>query len=82
MTAIIAFFFSPLGRWIGGALIIVALIGGIYMKGHSDGSSRVQAKWDAAVQAAIEKGNAARTDAERAISADPDGVRDDFNRDK
>ena len=77
----LAFFLSPLGRWLGGAAIVLAVVAGIYMKGHSDGSDRVQRKWDAAVQAAIDKGSKARTDAERDVGAQPDGVRDDLNRD-
>lgn len=79
----IAFLFSPLGRYVGGALAILAVAGGIYLKGHSDGKTNIQAKWDAAVQAAISKGSAARTDAELAVERDPDGgVRDSLNRDK
>lgn len=79
----IAFLFSPIGRYVGGALAILAVVGGIYMKGRSDGSASVQAKWDAAVQAAISKGNAARTDAERDVERDADGgVRDSRNRDQ
>lgn len=81
--SIIAFFLSPLGRWIGGALLVVAIAGGIYGKGYFDGKANVQARWDAAVQAAIERGANARVDAERDVGAEPDGVRDDkFDRDR
>lgn len=82
MGAALAFILSPLGRWLGIAAIALALVGGIYMKGHSDGSASVQRKWDAAVKAAIEQGEKARTDAERSITDDPDGLRDPANRDK
>ena len=78
----LAFFLSPIGRWLGGAAIVLAVVAGIYMKGHSDGSASVQRKWDAAVQAAIERGEKARSDAERGVAADPDGVRDPDNRDR
>lgn len=80
MTAIFAFFLSPIGRYIAIGAVILAALGGIYMKGHSDGADNVQRKWDAAVQAAIEKGRKARDDAERDVTADPDGVRDPDQR--
>lgn len=78
----LAFFLSPLGRWLGIAAIALALVAGIYLKGHSDGSASIQRKWDAAVKAAIERGEKARSDAERGIAADPDGLRDPDNRDR
>jgi len=79
----IAFFLSPLGRWLGGAAVALVLVGGIWLHGFNKGKDHVQAKWDAAVQRAIERGEKARTDAERDVGAEPaDGVRDDkFNRD-
>lgn len=81
---VLAFFLSPLGRKVALGLVFLAAIGGIYLKGHSDGASAVQGKWDAAVQAAIERGEKARTDAESSVGADTaDGVRNDkFNRNK
>lgn len=82
MTAVIAFFLSPIGRYLAIGAVIIAALGGIYMKGHSDGADKVQRKWDAAVQAAIEQGQKARDDAERDVTADPDGVRDPDIRDK
>lgn len=80
----IAFLLSPVGRVLAYAAVILAALGGIYVKGYSDGKSNVQAKWDRAVQATIEKGNTARQDAERDIAAEPDGsVSDDpYNRDR
>ena len=82
MTAILAFILSPIGRYLAIGAIILAAFGGTYMKGHSDGADKVQARWDAAVQAAIEQGRKARDDAERDVTADPDGLRDSDNRDK
>jgi hypothetical protein len=84
LSAVFAFLFSPLGRWLVGGLAIVAVVGGIYLKGVSDGKAIVQAKWDAAVQAAIERGNKARSDAEHSTDREPDPQRlrdDKFNRD-
>lgn len=78
----LTFLLSPVGRALGIAAIALALVAGIYMKGHSDGSASVQRKWDAAVQAAIDDAKKARSDAERDIDADPNGVRDPENRDK
>lgn len=78
----LAFFLSPLGKYAIGAVLIIAALSGIYFKGHHDGATSVQAKWDAAVQAAIDKGNKARSDGERAIGdTPPDGLRDPNNRD-
>lgn len=79
---ILAFFLSPIGRWVAIGAIALAALGANDLYFYKKGENHVQEKWDAAVQAAIDKGNAARTDAERAITADPDGLRDDFNRDK
>lgn len=41
-------------KWIGGILAVLALVGGIYMKGSIDGSAHIQHKWD--VQIAKDKG--------------------------
>ena len=84
ITTIFSFFLSPLGRWVGGGVIVAAFIGGIYIKGYVDGKQNVQAKWDAAIQAAIERGENARDEAERTVPAKPEpgGLRHDrFNRD-
>ena len=87
MTAILAWLFSPLGRWLAiGATTLVILTGShlyVYEKGFSSGANRVQAKWDRAVQITIERGEKARAYAERDVERDPDGLRDDpLNRDK
>lgn len=39
---------SPVGRWIGGAVALLAVIGGIYLKGASDERRNQKAKADAA----------------------------------
>lgn len=77
--AIIAFFLSPLGRFVGIAILAAALIGSIYMKGYSDGSAHVQGKWDAARAAALKAGNDARSGAERDVD---NGVRDSRDTDR
>ncbi len=81
--SILAFILSPLGRWLGIGLVIVAAFGGAYLKGHSDGASAVQAKWNAATQAAIAKAEKARADAVTAVDSEPaGGVRHDkYDRD-
>lgn len=43
----IAFIISPLGRAIGGALAIIAIIGGIYWKGRNDGANAIEQKQQA-----------------------------------
>ncbi len=64
----IALLISPIGRIIAGGLVLLAALTGIYLKGSHDGASRIQAKWDSAVSAAIEQGETARRDAERDIA--------------
>lgn len=80
MTAILAFILSPIGRYVGIAAICLAALGANDLYFYNKGKAHVQAKWDAAVQAAIEKGRKARDDAERDVTADPDGVRDPDQR--
>lgn len=79
MTAILAFFLSPIGRYVGGALIVLLAVGAIYLKGHSNGYASCKSDWQAAEQRTIEKGANARRDAERDVT---NGVSDGFNRDK
>lgn len=74
----LAFFTTALGRYVIVGVVALTVLGGTYMKGRSDGSAYVQAKWDSAVQAAISRGERARTDAE----SDPRGLSNDqLNRD-
>jgi len=80
----IAFVLSPVGRLLAYGAVILAALGGLYVKGYSDGKSHVQSKWDRAVQSAIEQGEEARRAAERDIApAAPSELCDDQNnRDK
>lgn len=83
--AVLTFLNSTLGRWLVGAGVALLLVGAIYAKGRSDGKAHVQAKWDAAVEAAIQRGAKARSDAERSVDSNgnPVGMSDDqFNRDR
>jgi hypothetical protein len=80
LLAIVSFFTSPVGRFVGYGLAIIAVVGGIWLHGEHHGAKRIQAKWDQAVEASIERGEAARRDAERDTPAD--GMSNDrFNRD-
>lgn len=82
--AIFAFLNSTLGRWLVGGLLVLAVLTAVYAKGYSNGKTVVQARWDRAVSAAIERGVKARTDAERSVERDGDApsVSDDkFFRD-
>ena len=62
MAGILAFFLSPIGRWIGIGAIILAATGGIYLKGRSDGKATYQAKLTREINKAIATGDHARTD--------------------
>lgn len=75
MTAILAFILSPIGRWVGGALVIITLLGGIYAKGRHDGKLSYKAKIEREIAAAIDKGDAGRADTLKQLDAGglPDG---------
>lgn len=81
---VLALIISPVGRVVAGCLVIIAALGGLYVKGYQDGKEHVQAKWDRAVTAAIEQGETARRDAERDIApaAPSELCHDRNNRDK
>jgi hypothetical protein len=55
----IALLFSPIGKIIAGGLLILALATGIYAKGHSDGTQRVEARVAREVAAERERQRAA-----------------------
>lgn len=69
ILSLVSFFTSPLGRWIGAGAIVAVLLGGTYIKGDLHGAARVQAKWDSAIAADVQRGNDARAAAEREIPA-------------
>lgn len=62
-----AFFLSPLGRYVGIGVAVLAALGGVYIKGDLHGADRVQSKWDAANVADVKRGEDARAAAERDI---------------
>lgn len=77
-------YFSPINKQWGlwaAAIIIAGTV--CYAVGVSNGESHIQAKWDAANAAAVRKGQAARSDAERAVDKLPAGrLRNDpYDRD-
>jgi hypothetical protein len=75
---IISFFLSPLGRWIGIALVVMAAIGGVYTKGRVDGRTAYKAKIERQIEDAKLKGDTAREKALRDFDAAPDdGLPDD-----
>jgi hypothetical protein len=77
MTAILAFIFSPIGRYAVIALVAVSAVTGIYVKGRSDGRTSYKAKIEREISDAINKGDAARADALRRFDAAPDELPDD-----
>lgn len=74
------FFLSPVGRYVGMALAALALVGGIYLKGHWDGKAAYRAKLAREISAAIEKGDRAREEALKKFDANKD-FSDGFERD-
>lgn len=83
MTALLGLLASPLGR--GAALILaaLALAGGIYLKGRSEGRAACIAQGERDVLDTIERANDARAAADRR-NADDGRLRDDdaFRRDE
>ena len=49
MSALLAFVMGPVGRWIGVALAVVALLVGVHHHGDSQGAAREKAKAERAV---------------------------------
>jgi hypothetical protein len=63
MGAIIAFFLTPIGRWVGIGLASLLLSSGIYMKGRWDQRSADRLKIQREANDAIKKGEAGRAQA-------------------
>ncbi len=81
IATIFAFVMSPVGRWLIGGLTVVSLLGGIYLKGRSDGKADYKAKIEREISKAIKDGKDAKAAALREFDAVVDGVRDDgFSR--
>lgn len=75
----ISFFLSPIGRYVGGALVVVLVVGGAYTKGRFDGRAAYKAKIERQIKNAVEKGTEAR---ERSLRDLDDGrVPDSWFRD-
>lgn len=58
--SILAFFFSPLGRYVAIGLAALAIVGGAYTKGRIDGRASYKAKIERQISDAIASGNEAR----------------------
>ncbi|TCK31311.1 hypothetical protein EV667_1420 [Ancylobacter aquaticus] len=82
MTALLGLMASPLGRGAALVLAALALAGGIYLKGRTEGHAACVAEGERDVLDTIERANDARADADRR-NADDGRLRDDdaFRRD-
>lgn len=63
LIAIWSFISSPIGRWLIGAVAMLAVIGGLYTKGRIDGRASYKAKIERQINDAIKKGDNGRADA-------------------
>ena len=79
MPAIILWFLGPIGRWVGIGAVILAALGGLYVKGRIDGRNSYKAKVERQINDAIKKGDAGRADALRKL--DDGSVPDNWFRD-
>lgn len=68
----IAFFLSPIGRYLAIGIAAVAIVGGAYTKGRLDGRASYKAKIERQIQDAKDKGDAAREKALRDFDAHAD----------
>lgn len=75
MTAILAFVLSPIGRWIAGVFVLLAIIASIYAKGRIDGHASEKAKVERQINDAVQKGDSGRANALKQLNNDsvPDG---------
>lgn len=68
---VLAFFLSPLGRYVAIGIAALALVGGAYWKGDSNGADRIQTKWNASREAArVEKARLDSVAADNAAALD------------
>ena len=83
MTVLLGLLASPLGRGAALLLAALALAGGIYLKGRSEGRAACIAQGERDVLETIERADSARADADRR-NADERRLRDDdtFRRDE
>lgn len=81
MTAILAFFLGPVGRWLAIGAVVLTAFGATYVKGRGDGKKAYQAKLEREINTAIVKGDTARTDALKKFDANKEIENDGFARD-
>lgn len=81
MTAILAFFLGPVGRWVAIGVVILTAFGGTYIKGRGDGKKAYQAKLEREINTAITKGDTARTEALKKFDSNKEIENDGFARD-
>lgn len=79
MTTILGFFLSPIGRWVGGLLLVGGLLAGVYFKGRIDGRASFKAKVERQINDAVQKGETGRADALKELDAG--GAPDSWFRD-
>lgn len=77
----VAWFFPPFRKYAIAAAGALAAASFIRQKGLNDGARKKQAEWDAAEGKMVNKGTAARVDAERRV-ASGELSDDEFNRDR
>lgn len=74
----LAFFLTPLGRWVGGAVAALAVLMVAYYHVKGIGYAECKVEWQRAESEAIKRGRDARTGAERDVDS---GVLNGHDRD-
>lgn len=80
MTAILSFLLSPVGRCVAIGLVVLTALGGVYIKGRSDGKASYQAKVEREIKRAVDRGEKARADALRKFDSNKEIEDDEFMR--
>jgi len=78
---LIAFILSPIGRYIGGAVAILAIVGGIYWKGRNDAANAIEQELQAKRASELETARKIERDA-IACNLDPQCVQPDSFRER
>lgn len=76
----IAFILSPIGRYLMIGLAVITVLGGVYIKGRSDGRAALQAKLDRQIAREVATGNTASVEALKKFDANKEIEDDEFMR--
>ncbi len=71
LLSAVTWFLSPIGRYVGSAMVILTIIGGVYARGRYDDHVAYTAQLTQEAADAVAKAEAARAGAEKNFDAHP-----------